>query len=167
MKMINGTKENTEMADKRWTDKELRETDDFTFAMCILSERLGMLNQQTPLAKKLNSAYHALEELRDICRSVPNYVAGTASAKEAIHWAVDRENTLCDIESVINDHDMHCVNLFDLNPEDVLGDHEIMTTILAYVDKYACTGDFWDNIECAIENGIGDVLEARGVSLAQ
>lgn len=48
----------------RWTMKELEKTDNITFAMCILSERRSLLNQEAPLAKKLQSAYHTLEELR-------------------------------------------------------------------------------------------------------
>jgi len=49
----------------RWTIKELKDTDDITFAMCILSERREGLNQEAPLAKKLRSAYHTLDELKN------------------------------------------------------------------------------------------------------
>lgn len=49
---------------ERWTIKALQETDDITFAMCILSERREGLNQEAPLAKKLQSAYHTLDNLR-------------------------------------------------------------------------------------------------------
>ncbi len=49
----------------RWTIKQINETDDLTFAMCILSERREMLNQEAPLAKKLRSAYHTLDSLRN------------------------------------------------------------------------------------------------------
>ena len=48
----------------RWTIKELKETDDITFAMCILSERREGLNQEAPLAKKLRSTYHTLDRLK-------------------------------------------------------------------------------------------------------
>lgn len=49
---------------ERWTIKALKETDDITFAMCILSERREGLHQEAPLAKKLRSAYHTLDDLR-------------------------------------------------------------------------------------------------------
>ena len=55
----------------RWTIKELENIEDITFAMCILSERREMLNQEAPLAKKLRSAYHTLDKVRE------NVCAGT------------------------------------------------------------------------------------------
>lgn len=48
----------------RWTNKELSEMDDITFAMCVLSERCAALNQEAPFAKKIASAYHTLDALR-------------------------------------------------------------------------------------------------------
>ena len=55
----------------RWTIKELKETDDITFAMCILSERRENLNQEAPLAKKLRSAYHTLNSMKEARNKIP------------------------------------------------------------------------------------------------
>lgn len=54
---------------RKWTIKELKETDDLTFAMVILSDRREGLNQEAPLAKKVRSAYHTLEQHRDAARN--------------------------------------------------------------------------------------------------
>jgi hypothetical protein len=38
---------------KRWTIKQINETDDLTFAMCILSERRETLDQENQLVEAL------------------------------------------------------------------------------------------------------------------
>lgn len=49
---------------ERWTMKELKNTDDITFAVCILNERKKTLNPYSPLAKKLEEAAKTLSEIK-------------------------------------------------------------------------------------------------------
>ena len=48
---------------KRWTNKELKEINDFFFAQAILNERKAGLNPYTPLAQKFAAAAKQCEEL--------------------------------------------------------------------------------------------------------
>ncbi len=52
------------MAD-RWTMEDLQNTDNITFAICILNQRRNGLNQYSPLAVKLKSAEKELEAIRE------------------------------------------------------------------------------------------------------
>lgn len=50
---------------KRWTTKELENTGDLTFAICILNERRNSLaNPYSPLAQKLSKAVRTLEDIQ-------------------------------------------------------------------------------------------------------
>ena len=51
----------------KWTIKALKETDDITFAMCILSERRKSLNPNAPFAQKLANTIQLLEKIRGGC----------------------------------------------------------------------------------------------------
>lgn len=48
----------------RWTMKELKETDDIDFAICILNERRNTITPYSPLGIKLSNAVHTLSELK-------------------------------------------------------------------------------------------------------
>ena len=48
----------------RWTMRELKETDDITFAICILNERRRGLTPYSPLGMKLSEAAHTLSEIK-------------------------------------------------------------------------------------------------------
>ncbi len=48
----------------RWTMKELKETDDITFAICILNERRRTLTPYSPLGMKLAEAAHTLSNIK-------------------------------------------------------------------------------------------------------
>lgn len=72
---------------RRWTIKQINETDDLTFAMCIMSERREMLNQEAPLAKKLRSAYHTIDHLRPFVRETPHK---TCACCAHASWFEDR-----------------------------------------------------------------------------
>lgn len=49
----------------KWTTKKLDETDDLTFAICILSEWRAFLSPYSPLAEKLNNTLREIEKVRD------------------------------------------------------------------------------------------------------
>lgn len=48
----------------RWTMKELKETDDITFAICILNEHRRTLTPYSPLGMKLAEAAHTLANIK-------------------------------------------------------------------------------------------------------
>lgn len=48
----------------RWTMRELKETDDITFAIQILHERRRGLTPYSPLGMKLSEAAHTLSEIK-------------------------------------------------------------------------------------------------------
>lgn len=54
---------NTNRAD-RWTMDELKNTDDLTFSISILSQRRNSLNPYSPLSMKLNKAISTLENIK-------------------------------------------------------------------------------------------------------
>jgi len=45
----------------RWSIKELKETNDLKFAICILNERASELNMYCPLYKKIRQAVATIE----------------------------------------------------------------------------------------------------------
>ncbi len=141
---------------KRWTAKQLNETDDLTFAMCVLSERRELLNQESPLAKKLQRVYRVLEELRDMCREHQHYAEGMLSTQDAIYKAAERMNIMADIESCLIDSDH--INVFGLTPAQIMADKEIIGHIL---HQYFNNDDYWCWIKATIEHGIKDVVEER------
>lgn len=49
---------------ERWTMQELKETDDITFAICILNERRRTLTPYSPLGMKLAEAAHTLHAIK-------------------------------------------------------------------------------------------------------
>lgn len=49
----------------RWTMKELAETDDITFAICILNERRRGLTAYSPLGLKIKEAERTLSQIKD------------------------------------------------------------------------------------------------------
>lgn len=49
---------------ERWTNKELEEIDDISFAICILNKYKNKISPLTPLGIKLNSAVKTLSEIR-------------------------------------------------------------------------------------------------------
>ncbi len=49
----------------RWTMQELKETDDITFAICILEERRRGLTMYSPLGMKLKEAARTLSRIKD------------------------------------------------------------------------------------------------------
>ncbi len=49
----------------RWTMRELKDTDDITFAICILEERRRGLTPYSPLGMKLKEAAHTLSRIKD------------------------------------------------------------------------------------------------------
>lgn len=52
------------MAD-RWTLEELENTDNITFAACILNERRNKLSPYSPLAAKLKAAEKELDAIKE------------------------------------------------------------------------------------------------------
>jgi hypothetical protein len=142
----------------RWTITQLEEIDDLTFAMCILSERREMLNQEAPLAKKLRRAFHTIEELRDAYRKVTHNSPNTISIKEAIHIAVERENTMDDIERHLKNDQPDTKGL---TPEQVLADREIMEAIIEHFNRHGIGEEYWYALENAIEVGIESTLKHR------
>lgn len=52
---------------ERWTIQALRETDDFSFAICLLNERANKLNIHAPLCVKIRQAVDTLSRARQIC----------------------------------------------------------------------------------------------------
>ena len=139
----------------RWTIKELRETDDITFAMLILSERRETLNQEAPLAKKLRSAYHALDDIRGGMSMKPDLNIGS-SIRELIYREKEREYLMDDIKIQLEREEL---DLHGLTPEQVLADGAIIAQILHRFGK--CETDRWENVEYAVETGIKEVLENR------
>jgi len=140
---------------KRWTIPELQELDDITFAMCILSERQETLNQEVPLAKKLRSAYHTLDDIRGGKPMNPDLCVGS-SVREQIYREKDREYLLEDIKIQLEREEL---DLHGLTPEQVLADGEIIAQILHRFGK--CETDHWENMEYAVEEGIKEILEER------
>jgi hypothetical protein len=45
----------------RWTMKDLNNTDDLTFAECVLNERARTINPYSPLAEKIKKTIATLE----------------------------------------------------------------------------------------------------------
>ncbi|MCD8239379.1 MAG: hypothetical protein LUC92_08605 [Clostridiales bacterium] len=48
----------------RWTMRELKETDDISFAICILNERKKGLTPYSPLGVKIGEAVKTLSEIK-------------------------------------------------------------------------------------------------------
>ena len=145
----------------RWTINELEQIDDLTFAMCILSERRGSLNQESPLAKKLRRAYHTLDKLRGGQPISCNVDNALSTMRHRIYDEIRREYELEDIKSKISNMDRFDYELRGLTAEQLLGDDEIMNRIVEIFDKSGCGEDYWYIIENAIEVGISDILESR------
>jgi hypothetical protein len=141
---------------ERWTIKQLKETDDITFAMSILSERLGGLNVNAPLAKKLQSARSTLDNLRGGCPLVPPNSDMWGSMRERIYREMQDYYTMDYLRGHI-ENENH--DLCGLTAEQVLADGEIMDRILHRYEK--CESNDWDNMEYAIENGIKEILATR------
>ena len=61
----------------RWTMRELKETDDITFAILILQERRRFLSPYSPLGMKLAEAAHTLSKIKE---EKDRFLAGVAAA---------------------------------------------------------------------------------------
>lgn len=72
----------------RWTIEELQNTDDITFAISILNQRLNNLNPFSPLSMKLN---HAIKTLEMIKEEKDKYIARIAEATDDITDLSDAE----------------------------------------------------------------------------
>ena len=150
---------------KKWTIRQLNGMDPFTFAICIMSERRAMLNQEAPLTKKLKCVSDKFEELRDICRADKTYMDGLISEKRAIYDAECIEHKYADIKMQLGldpDDPKDCdVNLHGMTPEEVASNREIMKRILERIEKCGCTGDYWANVDYSISQSVKDMLDAR------
>ena len=147
----------------RWTIADLENTDDLTFAMCIIDERLRKVQMGTPLEKKLRSAHSTLEELRDCCRNNANYQRGLSSAKEAVYRVVRREYLIQELSANMEDDKIaEFLAKHNLDAESVLGDPEMMDQIIERYFKYDCTtSDYWTTFETAITEGVLLTLGSR------
>jgi len=141
----------------KWTIENIKETGDITFAMCILSERMNNLNPYSPLAEKLKSALHTLEEIRG---GAPTYPESEKweSIKERAYREKERYYLIEDIKHHVleENHD-----LSGLAAEDVLADEGIIKAIIHRFNKFEGE-DGWYGMESSVEEGIKDVLKARG-----
>ncbi len=73
---------------KRWTMKELAQTDDITFAMSVLSEKLAGLATYTPMAQKLAQARNTLDTLRGGQPITPGKELEKITRRKLIGWSV-------------------------------------------------------------------------------
>ncbi len=148
----------------RWTVKELNEADDLTFAMCILSERRGLLNQEAPLAKKLHQAYHTLEELRDACRENRHFADGIITVKEAIYRQVQHGHLLEDIAGRMSEETSDCIDYLEqvgLTAASIMGDVGMVEKVVEIFHKLDGESDYWNTIDLAVMQGVKEVLESR------
>jgi len=146
----------------KWTIKELNEMDDFTFAMCILSERKESLNQEAPLAKKLAGAYRALEGLRDIHRNKPD-----VSIEEAIYRKVQHEHLIRDIGQHMQSESYESIDSLEkhgLSADEVLANAGMMARILELLPIYESEHNFWAALDCAISETMKEMAPIRKMS---
>lgn len=73
----------------RWTMRELKETDDITFAICILNERRRTLTPYSPLGMKLAEAAHTLANIK---AEKDSYLARISAADKQENETVILEN---------------------------------------------------------------------------
>ncbi len=149
----------------RWSKKQIEETDDFTFALIILSERRERLNQESLLAEKIFSAFKTLTELRDLCQERPEL-----EPKDAIWHAIEFENTVNDIRhhlGLADDGEKVHADLHGMTPEDVLADKEIVAKIVELIDGGSCEDDYGYIVDFSIEKGVKEVLYERAEELNQ
>lgn len=141
----------------RWTIKQLNEMDDLTFAMCILSERREMLNQNAPLAKKLASAYHMLDDVRG-GKPMTSGNDMWGSMRERIYREVEHAYMMKELKRHVTEenHDLQ-----GLSPDEVLADEVIVDQIIHRFGKCEHGEDYWLAVQYAIEQGIKEVLESR------
>jgi len=146
----------------KWTINELNEMDDFTFAVCILSERKESLNQEAPLAKKLAGAYRALEGLRDIHRNKPD-----VSIEEAIYRKVQHEHLISDIGQHMQSESYESIDSLEkhgLTADEVLANAGMMARILELLPIYESKHNFWASLDCAISETMKEMAPIRKMS---
>ena len=144
---------------RKWTMKELRETDDLTFAMAIMRERSGKLNPNAPLMKKLNKAVATLDAVRGGSKMPPG-MDELSFIRTYIFYEVDKEHKLGDICGILENESSR-LDLQGLKPEEVIADEQMMKKILRLLEMCGCGDDYWIGVDSAIENGIRDVLAER------
>jgi len=127
--------------------------------MCILSERREMLNQNAPLAKKIASAYHTLDEIRGGC-PMNHGVNELEAIRHRIYREIEQEYMMDDIEQHVREegHDLH-----GLTPGEVMADNEMIDQIAYRFGKCDSGEEYWFNMEYAVEEGIKEVFEKREV----
>lgn len=78
----------------RWTMRELKETDDITFAIQILRERRRGLTPYSPLGMKLVEAVHTLSEIKKEKDRYLERVSAVCTAPEAADGLEDDAEVL-------------------------------------------------------------------------
>jgi hypothetical protein len=91
---------------RKWTNKALREIDDIDFARVILSERREKLNQNSPFAQKLLTAYNALGVVKAE-RENPREISETWSVEDvqSVHPELTDEQAMAVLQKVLDKHD--------------------------------------------------------------
>lgn len=81
----------------RWTMRELKETDDITFAIQILHERRRGLTPYSPLGMKLSEAAHTLSEIKREKDRYLERVSAVCEPSEATDGQENDEEVLEDV----------------------------------------------------------------------
>jgi len=149
----------------KWTKTKLRETDEITFVMSILTERRKKLNPNAPFAQKIAAAYLLLDKIRGGCPVEPGEDIWE-TLRERIHGEADNDYRLDDIKKHLEDDELETIDLHGLKMEDVIADKQIMHSILVRLNGCSCENDYWENVEYSIEKGIKDILDKRKGSVA-
>ena len=149
----------------KWTIKKLNETDDITFAMCILSERQASLNPNAPLAQKLQNARLLLDKVRGGCPITSDVISDAGDIYSAvcnrIHLEEERKCTIADITGRLNEYDTLSIDLHGFEPAEVLTDKQMMACIMERLFKCSCENDYWECVDMSIERGIAEALDLR------
>ena len=146
----------------KWTIKRLNETDDITFAMCILSERQAGLNSNAPLSQKIAKTLIMLEKIRGGCPVAADDCLDII--RERIYLEVDREHIVEKIKERLEEKsgdEVYGYNLHGLTIDEIFADNEIMKCIISRVGNCECRDGFWDDLDLAINQSINDIIESR------
>ncbi len=128
-----------------WTVKQLNETDDIIFAMCILAERKQTVNPYSPLWKKLTQVHKTLDELRGGCPS------SMEAIRERIFIEVKQSGLIEDIITEVRNYEENDRKLLQGYSGGYIIEN-LITEIAERFDAKEDSGiDYWTNNENAVE----------------
>ena len=144
----------------KWTMKNVRETDDITFAISILNERKVKLKQGSHLLKKVLRAIHTLALVRGA--ESPDMLGDCLlEIRRGMCCDLKREYIISDIRHALEEEQTK-LNLHGVLPIAVLADAEMIERAYQLLICMGKGEEYWVGVKAAIENGVRDILEKRG-----